>query len=124
MRFFLKVSKNTNWLLLVLLIFAGQTMSVPFTSHNDCDMDHSSAGTSDHSMPDHDMSNMDMSMDMTKDCCADDCQCSDGMCLSTVFFFILENNMQLFVENTVIFHKVLFKTVHRSSSIYRPPILS
>lgn len=124
----MKVSKNTNWLLLLLLVFTGQTISVPFTNNNDCEMDNSSEITSHASMPKHEMDSMpghDMSMiDMTMDCCTDDCQCSDGMCLSTVYFTILENNMQIFIENTANFQDISFITIQRSSSIYRPPILS
>jgi hypothetical protein len=126
------VTKNTNWLLLVLLIFTGQTLSVPLSNNNDCGMDHSSNINSGqsmtaHEMPDHDMTMMmDMSMmtDMNMDCCADDCQCSDGMCLSTVYLSTLENNIQLFIENRVDFQVVSFKTIQRTSSIYRPPILN
>ena len=90
-------------------------------------MEHSSdmgsmVSMSDHnmvSMPDHDMTMMDM------DCCADDCQCSDGMCLSTVYFSLSEDNhLSFFLQNTVIFQIVPFNNSQQFSFIYRPPILS
>ena len=126
------MSKNTNWLLLILLVFTGQTFAAPFTNYNNCEMNHSSSVTSDHamtnhdmdSMSDHDMSSMDMSSNMTMDCCADDCQCSDGMCTSNVYLSIHERNMEISIENNVSFRVIPFKTIQRHSSLYRPPILS
>ena len=134
---------NTNWVLLVLLIFAGQTISVPFVNHHDCESDHSSSITSsvitsinsDHnmmhhdmaSMPGHDMSDMsmmDMSSDSTMDCCGDECQCADGVCLTSVYFTKLDNKLMLFSENTVHFYPSQFSNIHRSWSFYRPPIFS
>jgi len=125
----LKVSKNTNWILLLLLIFTGQTLSVPLTNNNDCQMDHSSDMSSIVSMSDHSMDSMsghDMSMmDLDMDCCADDCQCSDGMCLTTVYFSFSENkNPSFILQNSVIFQVVPFKNSQQFSFIYRPPILS
>ena len=134
---------NTNWVLLLLLIFAGQTISVPIVNHHDCESDHSSSITSTldssvnseqsmmhhdmSSMPSHDMSDMymmDMSADSTMDCCGDECQCVDGLCLTTVYMTKLENKLSLFSESTVHFYPSQFSNIQRSSSFYRPPIFS
>jgi len=139
MRICLKISVNTNWLLLLLLIFAGQTISVPIVNHHDCESDHSVSAASDvtsaHTMPHHDMSSMsghdmsdmsmmDMSDNPTMDCCGDECQCANGMCLTTVYISKFENKLTLFSESTVQFYPSQFLNIQRSSSFYRPPIFS
>ncbi len=122
----LQVSKNTNWILLLLLVFTAQTLSVPLVNNNDCQMEHSSdmgsmVSMSDHiieSLPDHDMSMMDMG------CCADDCQCAEDMCLTAVYIALIdERSPTIYLNHSVIFQIVPFKNSQRISSIYRPPIL-
>ena len=124
----MKASKNTNWLLLILLVFTGQTLAAPFANLNDCESDHSMPTHDMDSMPDHDMSMMDMSLDMesgmTMDCCEDDCQCSDGMCVSAVYLSINEKNEFGFIQNQVKFQESQFSYNQFYSSIYRPPIIS
>ena len=132
---------NTNWVLLLLLIFAGQTISVPMVNHHDCESDHSSSVTSsgttsinkDHmhhdmsSMTGHDMSDMpmmDMNADSPMDCCGDECQCTNGVCLTSVYITKIENKLSLFSKSTVHFYPSQFSNIQRSSSFYRPPIIS
>ena len=126
------MSKNTNWLLLILLVFTSQTLAAPFVDFKDCASEHSysedSIASMQHhdmdSMPAHDMSTMDMSSNMAMGCCADDCQCSDGMCVTTVYFSSYKTKALVFTQHKVVFQESQFSYNQFSSSIYRPPILS
>ncbi len=58
LRFSLILHKNTNWLLLVLLVFAGQTIAAPLIDIEDCTSIHSASENSNISMQHHDMDSM------------------------------------------------------------------
>ena len=125
---FLRVVKNKNWVILMLLIFVGQVMSAPLASCQTSLSSKISTTMDMSSMPNHDMAMMHFDQsedaDMTMDCCEKDCQCSLGMCLSMVFYPNTEFELFFTSVTSLMFPSVAFIDNSSHSSIYRPPILS
>ncbi|VAW40654.1 hypothetical protein MNBD_GAMMA01-1450 [hydrothermal vent metagenome] len=122
----MRVVKYKKLLVLVLLIFVGQVVSAPLTT---CATSESSSSSQIMpSMPDHDMAMMHLSQTheamVDMDCCGDECNCPQGMCISVVFYPNQAVDMQFVSIATYLIPPILFINNQYPSSIYRPPILS
>ena len=112
----MKVVKNKNLLLIILLLFVGQVVAAPFATCSMSVMDMSA-------MSDQQMSMMDMSNPDSKMDCCDDCQCPVGMCF-THAIYTNSNSITLHfnADDTQPINPHKFVNTTASSSIYRPPI--
>ena len=107
---------------LILLIFIGQVIATPMIPCSQNQDIGSSAMMMDMQMDIMDSSQM-AAMDM--DCCGDQCECPDAMCISHVFINSINDlssydTAKPFLINT----QIVLIQKHLISAIFHPPILS
>ena len=122
----MKTQKHKNLIALILLIFIGQVFSAPMLSCSQNQEMESSTMMMDIDMDMH-MDSMNSSeMDtMNMDCCGNQCDCPDAMCISHVFIATVNDLSTFQVPKPYLATKQnLFVQKHLVSAIFHPPILS
>ena len=109
---------------MILLLFVGQVMSATFITCSSGESASQSMLMDMSSIPDHDMSMMHASDMEQMDCC-DDCQCTQSICVNSLFIASTINiSLYKSVKSNLIAQPQPFINQQRYSAIFHPPILS